>query len=42
MGGGPYKYVSEDYDDEKDEEVYNLEKNNSLLYAHLKITEKEG
>lgn len=42
IGGGPYKRVDEDYDDETDKEVYTLEKDSSPLFVHLKITEKEA
>lgn len=42
IGGGPYKRVDEDYDDEADKEVYTMEKDSSPLFVHLKITEKEA
>lgn len=40
IGGGPYKYVSVEYDDEKDKEIYTLEKDSINLFVHLEITEK--
>lgn len=40
IGGGPYKYVSEEYDNEKDKEVYDLEKGETQLFVRLQITEK--
>lgn len=42
MGGGKYKYVSEDYDYEKDKIVYELEKDSAPYFVHLKIKEKEN
>lgn len=42
IGGGPYKRVDEDYDDETEKETYTLEKDSSPLFVHLKITEKEA
>lgn len=41
MGGGQYKYVSEEYDDEKDKEVYTLERNDCPFFVHLSITEAQ-
>lgn len=40
IGGGPYKYISEEYDDEKDKDVYILEKGETQLFVHLQIAEK--
>lgn len=40
IGGGPYKFISEEYDDEKDKEVYILEKDETSLFVHLQIYEK--
>lgn len=40
MGGGPYKFISEDYDYDKDKEVYSLERGETKFFVHLKITEK--
>ena len=40
MGGGPYKFISEDYDYDKDKEVYSLERDETKFFVHLKITEK--
>lgn len=42
IGGGPYKVVWEEYDDEKDRDVYTLEKDESPIWAKLKIVEEEG
>lgn len=40
IGGGPYKYVSEEYDDEKEKDVYTLEKDETNLFVRLEISEK--
>ena len=40
IGGGPYKYISEEYDDERDKEVYTLEKDETTLFVRLEISEK--
>lgn len=40
IGGGPYKYISEDYDYEKDKEVYALEKGTTNFFVHLELTER--
>lgn len=40
IGGGPYKYVFEEYDDEKEKDVYTLEKGETQLFVHLQISEK--
>lgn len=40
IGGGPYKCVCEEYDDEKDENVYVLEKDETNFFVHLEIYEK--
>ena len=40
IGGGPYKYISVEHDDETDKEIYTLEKSEINLYVHLNITEK--
>lgn len=40
IGGGPYKYVSLEYDDETDREIYTLEKDETHIFVHLDITEK--
>ena len=42
IGGGPYKYVCEEYDPDKDKDVYTLEKNETNLFATLHIREKQG
>lgn len=42
IGGGPYKVVWEEYDDEKDRDVYTLEKDESPIWAKLKIVEEKG
>lgn len=39
IGGGAYKYVSEEYDDEKDKEIYTLEKDSVNYFVHLEISE---
>lgn len=41
MGGGPYKIVQEDYDDDKDKTVYTVEKDSTNYFAKLIITERE-
>ena len=40
MGGGKYKIVVEDYDDEKDKEIYTLERDSTNFFAVLTIREK--
>lgn len=40
MGGGPYKYIREEYDDEKDKEVYTLERDTCPMFVHLMIIER--
>ena len=40
IGGGPYKYVTLEYDDETDKEIYTLEKDETHIFVHLDITEK--
>ena len=40
MYGGPYKYVSEEWDDEKDKFVYEFEKSEVSYGIKLTITEK--
>ena len=40
IGGGPYKYVSEEYDDDREKEVYTLEKDETNLFVRLEISEK--
>lgn len=40
IGGGPYKYISEEYDDERDRDVYTLEKDETTLFVRLEISEK--
>lgn len=42
IGGGPYKVVWEEYDDEKNRDVYTLEKDESPIWAKLKIVEEKG
>lgn len=42
IGGGPYKVVWEEYDDGKDRDVYTLEKDESPIWAKLKIVEEKG
>lgn len=39
IGGGPYKFVSMEYD-ENGKEVYTLDKDETHLFVHLAITEK--
>lgn len=39
MGGGPYKIVTEDYDYEKDKNVYELDKDERNLFVTLHICE---
>ena len=41
IGGGNYKIVSEEYDDEKDKEVYTLERDKTNYFVTLTIREKE-
>lgn len=41
MGGGPYKYVSEEYDEDKDKDVYILERDKTNFFAELTIREKQ-
>lgn len=40
IGGGPYKFIAKEYDDEKDKEVYVLEKDSTNFFVHLQIAEK--
>ena len=40
MGGGNYKYIEEDYDDERDKYVYNMDRGSAPYFVHLKIEEK--
>lgn len=40
IGGGPYRYISEKYDDYKDKFVYTVEKGTAPYYVHLSITEE--
>lgn len=40
IGGGPYKYISEDYDYDKDKEAYELERSSTNFFVHLEITER--
>ena len=40
IGGGRYKYLSEKYDDEKDKDVYVLERDSINYWASLTIREK--
>lgn len=42
IGGGPYKAVWEEYDDEKDRNTYRLERDEFPIWAKVKITEKKG
>lgn len=42
IGGGPYKYISEDYDDDLDKEVYTMDREETNFFVHLKITEKKN
>lgn len=35
--GGPFKIISEDYDDEKDKEVYTIEKESQYVGAEITI-----
>lgn len=39
MGGGKYKYISTEYDDENDKDVYTLERDTCPFFVHLEITE---
>lgn len=39
MGCGPYKYIREDYDEDKDKEVYTLERDTVPAFVHLSIVE---
>ena len=41
IGGGNYKIVSEEYDDEKDKEVYTLVRDKTNFFVTLTIREKE-
>ena len=40
IGGGEYKYLAEEYDDEKEKSVYDLEKGETSYFVHLEIYEK--
>lgn len=40
IGGGPYKYIALEYDDETDREIYTLEEDETHIFVHLDITEK--
>lgn len=40
MGGGKFKRLYEEYDDEKDEDVFVLEKDDINYFVHLEITER--
>lgn len=42
IGGGPYKAVWEEYDDDKDKTTYTLERDEFPIWAKVKITEKKG
>lgn len=39
IGGGPYKLLMEDYDIDKDKQVFTLERDKINLFVHLSITE---
>lgn len=39
IGGGPCKYISEEYDDEKDKSTYTLEQDTRPYFVHLEIEE---
>lgn len=39
IGGGPYKYVTEEYDEEQEDDVLILEKGETNFFVHLQITE---
>lgn len=41
MGGGPYKYVDEEYDYEKDKTVYTMDHSTCPHFVHLEISEKD-
>ena len=40
IAGGPYKYISEEYDDNKDKLVYTIATGSAPYYVHLSITEE--
>ena len=40
IGGGPYKIVFQEYDEEREKEVYVQEKDERPFFVHLQITEK--
>lgn len=42
IGGGPYKAVWEEYDDDADKTTYTLERDEFPIWAKVKITEKKG
>lgn len=42
ISGGPYKYLCEEYDSDKDKDVYTLERGETNLFATLYIREKVG
>lgn len=39
IGGGPYKLLMEDYDIDKDKQVFTLERDKINLFVHLSVTE---
>lgn len=39
IGGGPYKLLIEDYDIDKDKQVFTLERDKINLFVHLSVTE---
>lgn len=41
IGGGPYKYISEEYDEDKDRDIYTLERDKTNFFAVLKIQESQ-
>lgn len=42
IGGGPYKYISEEYDEDKDKDVFVLERGRANFFATLTIRESKG
>lgn len=40
IGGGPYKCITEEYDEDAEEDVYVLEKGEINFFVHLEIVEK--
>lgn len=40
IGGGPYKILREDYDIDKDKQIFTLEKGDAYYYVHLSVAER--